>query len=106
MISTCSPAKENAVTLLAELSTVSAFFSLGIIELVIIALVLLFLVGVPVVVVCLVVGTSRRSGPPNVQYGDAPPPDLVACPDCGHSVSRRAESCPNCGAPIAGKGSV
>jgi len=93
------------MTLLAELSTVFAFFGLGIFELIIIAVVLLLLVGVPIVVVCVAVGASRRSGPPNVQYGDAPSPNLMACPDCGHNVSRRAEVCPNCGAPIAGKGS-
>ena len=26
---------------------------------------------------------------------------LSTCPDCGHSVSRRAISCPQCGAPLA-----
>jgi DNA-directed RNA polymerase subunit RPC12/RpoP len=28
---------------------------------------------------------------------------LIECADCGKEVSERAESCPNCGAPIAGK---
>ncbi len=23
--------------------------------------------------------------------------NLVPCPDCGHAVSRQAETCPNCG---------
>jgi hypothetical protein len=26
--------------------------------------------------------------------------DLIPCPDCGHRVSPRAESCPNCGGPL------
>ena len=26
---------------------------------------------------------------------------LIDCPDCGHKVSRRAPTCPQCGAPIA-----
>lgn len=28
---------------------------------------------------------------------------LITCEDCGKEVSERAESCPNCGAPIAEK---
>ena len=28
-----------------------------------------------------------------------PEPRLIACPDCGHDVSRRAISCPKCGCP-------
>ena len=32
-------------------------------------------------------------------------PKLIECKDCGNSVSKRAASCPNCGAPI-GKRSV
>ncbi len=27
-------------------------------------------------------------------------PRLTTCPDCGHTVSRRADSCPSCGAPL------
>ena len=27
-------------------------------------------------------------------------PRLADCPDCGHTVSRRASSCPKCGAPL------
>ncbi len=27
---------------------------------------------------------------------------LISCSECGHEVSDRAESCPKCGAPIAG----
>ncbi len=27
-------------------------------------------------------------------------PRLADCPDCGHTVSRRAISCPSCGAPL------
>jgi hypothetical protein len=26
---------------------------------------------------------------------------LIPCPDCGHSVSRSATSCPSCGRPLA-----
>ncbi len=29
---------------------------------------------------------------------------LIDCPDCGHRVSPRAPTCPNCGAPIAATG--
>jgi len=25
---------------------------------------------------------------------------LVPCPDCGHSISRAAETCPSCGRPL------
>jgi TM2 domain-containing membrane protein YozV len=32
------------------------------------------------------------------------PRTLGECSDCGHSVSKRAKICPNCGAPIAGSG--
>jgi DNA-directed RNA polymerase subunit RPC12/RpoP len=28
-------------------------------------------------------------------------PKLMLCPDCGHEVSKRAATCPHCGAPIA-----
>ena len=28
------------------------------------------------------------------------PANLINCPDCGKEVSKRAESCPNCGAPV------
>jgi len=31
---------------------------------------------------------------------------LIECPDCGNAVSRRAETCPKCGCPIAGGGST
>ena len=27
-------------------------------------------------------------------------PNLLACPDCGGSISRRATACPHCGAPV------
>ncbi len=95
------------MTLLAQLSPVFAVFGMpGILELIIIGVVLLILVAVPIVVVSLVVGASRRTKPPHAQYGEAPSPNLMACPDCGHGVSHRAESCPNCGAPVAGKGPV
>ncbi|MBN1916979.1 MAG: zinc-ribbon domain-containing protein [Verrucomicrobia bacterium] len=29
---------------------------------------------------------------------------LVKCPECGRDISSNAESCPNCGNPMAGKG--
>jgi len=28
------------------------------------------------------------------------PSALGGCPDCGHPISRRAESCPHCGSPL------
>ena len=31
----------------------------------------------------------------------APSVNLIRCPDCGSTVSRRAEACPKCGAPIS-----
>ena len=34
----------------------------------------------------------------------APTQSLSSCPDCGHQVSKRAESCPHCGAPLANYG--
>lgn len=30
----------------------------------------------------------------------APPSNLIACPDCGRSISKSAPTCPGCGAPI------
>ena len=36
---------------------------------------------------------------PVVKKPKAPPPKLVSCEDCGREVSRRAASCPQCGAP-------
>lgn len=32
---------------------------------------------------------------------DKPQPKTMACPDCDGTVSRRAQSCPHCGAPLA-----
>ena len=29
-----------------------------------------------------------------------PPSSLISCPDCGRDVSKRASSCPHCGAPL------
>jgi zinc ribbon protein len=29
----------------------------------------------------------------------SPLPNLIACPDCGHRISKSARACPNCGAP-------
>ncbi len=31
---------------------------------------------------------------------DAPKSNLYQCPDCGRDISRRAASCPHCGAPV------
>ncbi len=31
---------------------------------------------------------------------EASNPKLMSCPDCEHTVSRRADSCPSCGAPL------
>ncbi len=67
-----------------------AFFGMpGPIELLIIA----FVCGAPVIaaiilVYFLVIRPKQAVG------------DLIPCPDRGHHVSPRAESCPNCGAPL------
>jgi hypothetical protein len=29
--------------------------------------------------------------------------NLIACPDCGKEISKKATSCPNCGCPISGE---
>ncbi len=28
-------------------------------------------------------------------------PNLKPCPDCGHAISQRAATCPQCGAPVS-----
>jgi hypothetical protein len=49
-------------------------------------------IGTVVAVAALIVrsGTSRHADNPN----------LRPCPDCGHSVSVRATTCPQCGGPL------
>jgi hypothetical protein len=69
---------------------------IGWIELLIVLGILGLLAGV-VVVVVLVLATSKHPG------GSANP-NLFPCPDCGRYVSRLAASCPNCGRPLASKG--
>lgn len=48
--------------------------------------------GGVVVVVTLVLSASKRNLPM--------PDNLTPCPDCQHSVSIRAQTCPHCGAPL------
>ena len=36
-----------------------------------------------------------------VEYMPQPSSNLITCPDCGHMVSPRAQSCPSCGYPMA-----
>ncbi|HEV8541448.1 MAG TPA: NINE protein [Verrucomicrobiae bacterium] len=46
-------------------------------------------------------GSSGSTEPPiSASQKFEPEPKLIACPDCGHQVSKRAASCPSCGAPI------
>lgn len=56
-------------------------------------LIVLFMCGGPVIVALILVYFLAIR--PQQQKGE-----LIACPDCGHEVSTRAESCPNCGAPL------
>jgi hypothetical protein len=56
-------------------------------------LILLFMCGVPVIAALLLVYFLAI----RPQRGKG---ELIPCPDCGHEVSPRAESCPNCGAPL------
>jgi len=56
-------------------------------------LILLFMCGGPVIVTLILVYFLVLR--PQQAKGD-----LIACPDCGHQVSPRAESCPNGGAPL------
>ena len=50
---------------------------------------------VPIGFVLIVVLVTRRLGPSNN-------PNLRPCPDCGHFISVRAVTCPQCGAPVKG----
>jgi hypothetical protein len=56
-------------------------------------LILTFMCGAPVIAVLLLVYFLVV----RPQQGKG---DLVPCPGCGQEVSRHAESCPNCGAPL------
>jgi DNA-directed RNA polymerase subunit RPC12/RpoP len=56
-------------------------------------LILLFMCGGPVIVTLILVYFLVLR--PKPKKGE-----LIACPDCGHEVSTRARSCPNCGAPL------
>lgn len=40
---------------------------------------------------------SHQQGPEERQQQAPPQPRVLGCPDCGHEVSRQADSCPNCG---------
>lgn len=46
---------------------------------------------------------AREGGPGAHGQGarEASGARLIPCPDCGHSVSRSATSCPSCGRPLA-----
>ena len=68
-------------------------FALNPIELVIVAFAALFmLAGAVVLVVLILTSTRKRSSAPN--------PNLLPCLDCGRFVSRIATSCPQCGRPM------
>jgi DNA-directed RNA polymerase subunit RPC12/RpoP len=47
--------------------------------------------------------TEKQITPPSTAVQQPPPSALITCPDCGNEVSRRAESCPKCGAPLRHK---
>lgn len=48
---------------------------------------------------------AARAPPAPVPHSDATEnPKLHDCPDCGRQISRRAESCPQCGCPSASDG--
>ena len=70
-----------------------AFFMPGILELMVIACVL----GIPLLVVAIVLSTQRRTGTDQSKN-----PNLRPCPDCGHDVSVRANTCPQCGGLVKG----
>jgi hypothetical protein len=45
-----------------------------------------------------IVFATKRGG--NAQPNN---PNLRPCPDCGHHISVRATTCPNCGGPVKGQ---
>lgn len=68
-----------------------AFFGIGPVELIILALI----VFVPVaIIIAMVVALTRRRNP--LEYNST----LRPCPDCGRLVSPRATTCPQCGGPL------
>ena len=57
---------------------------------------LVFLFGVVgAIVLSVVLSRNKNTG----QY-DHDNPNLIPCPDCGHFISRKARSCPQCGCPV------
>ena len=70
-----------------------AVFAPGIFELLIIA----FMLGIPLIAVFTVLATQRRKGTDHSKN-----PNLRPCPDCGHYVSLRANTCPQCSGPVKG----
>jgi hypothetical protein len=71
----------------------TAFFVPGLFELIIIACIL----GFPLLVIGTVLSTQRRTG---VDHSENP--NLRPCSDCGHPISVRAHTCPQCGGPVKG----
>lgn len=69
-------------------------FGIGYLELIILIGGLAFTLAVVVSVVVLAASRQRGS-----QLGNA---NLRPCPDCGQPISRRATTCPHCGAPTKG----
>ena len=54
---------------------------------------------VVIVVVMVVFALRSKKASPSINQESTP--KTTHCPDCGGIVSKRAESCPHCGAPIA-----
>jgi predicted nucleic acid-binding Zn-ribbon protein len=47
--------------------------------------------------------SARPASDPAAKPTSPPNANLTACKDCGGQVSKRAETCPHCGAPVASK---
>ena len=69
-----------------------AFFGIGILELIIMGVIVAVPLAIVIAVLLASQAASKRTGPMN--------PNLTPCPDCGHLVSLRAQSCPQCGCPL------
>ena len=69
-------------------------YNLRLMELLVIGVILLFLIGVPVIVVAVVMTTGRKRAEPPVAS------NLIPCPDCGHGCSQKTDRCPECGRPL------